>query len=480
MSLAATVARNTIAGFAGQTGLRLLQLATSAVLARALGVSDFGDFGYLVAVLTFFQFLGDLGVEKIAVREIARAPERAAELAGAAMTLRAALSVGAAAAAIVFFLLAAPSPRLARIGILCALTLPLTLASIYPAFYQAVLRVPAAMRLSLAQGAIASALLLLAALLPFVVPGLRGARLPLVAAAFALAGPAALTASARLARRDLRPRLAADRAAWGRLLRQAAPLAFNSICILVSLRADQVILRDLKGPVALGHYSAALRLFDAFTMVPAVLLLSGFPLMARAAGEAPERLARTAAWNYKLLSAFILPVALAVTILAEPILRALFGAPYAPAAAALSLLTWSLFFSFSAMVTFDAITAAGRQRIFVVLSIFTTAVNLGLNLWLIPRRGVTGAAIAALVYSAANLPVLAMLRETRPLVASFARESGRPFFATGILALAFVAGVPRAPFLVLLLPAYFLLLRLTGAIGPADLDRLRRALRRRA
>lgn len=477
MRLAATVARNTIAGFAGQTALRLLQLATSAVLARALGAAGFGDFGYLIAVITFFQFLGDLGVEKIAVREIARDPARAAELAGAAITLRAALSVAAALAAIVFFLAAAPSADLARLGALCALAIPLTLASIYPAYYQAMLRVPAAMRITLVQGAIASALLLAGALLPRLAPSLDGARLAFVTAAFALAGPASLAASAWLARADLRPRLSVDREAWGRLLRAAAPLAFNSICILVSLRADQVILRNVQGAEALGRYSAALRLYDALTVVPMVLLLSGFPIMARAAGQAPERLARTAAWNYRILSAFILPVALATTILAGPILRGVFGAPYAPAAPALALLTWSLFFSFSAMVTFDAITAAGRQRLFVGLSIFTTTLNLALNLWLIPRYGTTGAAVAALVNSAASLPVLAALGETRPFIAAFARESARPILATGLLALVFAAGVPRVPFLIGLLPAYFLLLRVTGGIRRGDLARLLGAIR---
>ncbi len=477
MSLVATVARPTIAGFAGQAVLRLLQLATFAVLARALGASGFGDLGYLVAVLTFFQFLGDLGVEKIAVREIAREPERAAALAGAAITLRAILSVGAALAAIAFFLAAAPSPELARLGALCAVALPLTIGSIYPAYYTAVLRVPAAMRITVVQGAIASALLLAGALLPVLVPALREARLALVAAAFALAGPISFAASAWIARADLRPRLAADRAAWGRLLGAAAPLAFNSICILILLRADQVILREVQGAEALGRYGAALRLYDTLTLVPAVLLLSGFPLMARAAGHAPERLARTAAWGYRILSAFILPVALAVTILAEPILRALFGAPYADADRALALLTWSLFFSFSAMVTFDAITAAGQQRLLLGLSVFTVAVNLALNFWLIPRFGPTGAAIAALVGSAANLPVLAALRETRPYVAAFARESARPLLATGVLALAYAAGVPRVPFLIGLAPAYLVLLRLSGGIRRGDLSRLLGAIR---
>jgi len=473
-----TVARNTILGLAGQGAVKLIQLGSAAVLARVLHAAGFGDFGYLVAVLTFFQFLGDLGVEKIALREIAREPARASELAGCAMTLRALLSVGSAALAALFFLAGAPSSRLAWLGILACSTLPLTLASIYPAYYQAVLRVGRGAWISVVQGAITSGLLLAGALLPSLAPVFAHARLETVVAALALAPILCLAASAWIARRDLRPRLALDRAISKNLLRQALPLAFNMICILVSLRADQVILRSMKGADALGYYSAALRFFEAFVIFPTALLLSGFPLMARFDRVSPERLRDTARWSYKLLSTFILPVALAITILAGPIVRLLFGAPYAPAAAPLAILIWSLFFSFAAMVTFDAITAAGRQRVFVGLSIFTTALNIALNLLLIPRYGATGAALAALIYSASSLAFLAALRATRPLVRAFAEASWRPLLATGLLAGAAVAGVPRVPFLVALLPAYGALLVAMRALGRDDLEMLRKSLRR--
>ena len=474
MTLAATVARNTLAGFAGQAAVRLVQLGTSAVLARALHASGFGDLSYLIAVIGFFQFLGDLGVEKIVLREIAREPERAPSLVGAAIALRVLLSIGAAALAALFFALFSPTATLAHLGALACLSLPLTVGSIYPAYYQAVLRVGMAAWITVVQGAITSGLLLLAALAPALVSSLEPIRLPLVVAAFALAPIPSLAASAWIARRDLRPRIPGDRALWGPLLRQAAPLAFNTICILVCLRADQVILRSMKGAEALGHYGAALRFFDAFTIVPSVLLLSVFPLMARFDRVTPERIYETARWSYKALSIFILPVALAVTVLAGPIVRAIYGETYLPAARPLAILIWSLFFSFASMVTFDAVTAAGRQRVFLGLSVFTTAVNVALNLLLIPRYGATGAATAALLYSASNLPILAALRATRPLVAQLVAASWRPLLAVGLLALVPALGLPRAMFLALIFPAYALLLIASGALGRDDLDLLRR------
>jgi len=474
MTLAATVARNTLAGFAGQAAVRLVQLGTSAVLARTLHAAGFGDFTYLIAVITFFQFVGDLGVEKIVLREIAREPERAPSLLGAAISLRVLLSIGAAALSALFFALFSPTATLARLGALASLSLPLSVGSIYPAYYQAVLRVGMAAWITVVQGAITSGLLLLAAL----APAAASARLPLVVAAVALAPIPSLAASAWIARRDVRPRIPGDRALWGPLLGQAAPLAFNMICILVSLRADQVILRSLKGAEALGHYSAALRFFDAFTIVPSVLLLSVFPLMARFDRVTPERLYEAARWSYKALSIFILPVALAATVLAEPIVRTIYGAPFLPAARPLAILIWSLFFSFASMVTFDAVTAAGRQRVFLVLSVFTTAVNVALNLLLIPRYGATGAATAALLYAASNLPILAALRSTRPLVGELISASWRPLLAAGLLSLAPALGLPRAAFLASLFPAYALLLFASGALGRGDLDLLRKALGR--
>ncbi len=478
MSTAATVARNTFLGFLGQVAVKAVQLGTSIVLARALQTEGFGDLGYIIALQTFFLFVGDFGVEKIALKEIARAPAEAARLAGAAMTLRALLSVGAAALAAAFLFVAAPTARLAWLGALACLSLPLTVASLYPAYFQARLRVGRAAWFTFVQGAITSGLMLLAALAPAFLPDLRAVRLEIVVAAAAIAPLPSLAVSAWMARGDIRPRIAIDPALWRSFLRQSAPLAFNTLCILLCVRADQVILRSLKGAEALGQYVAAVRFFDAFAIIPAVLLLSGFPLMSRYDRDSPARYLETARWSYKILATFVLPVALATTVLADAIVVLLYGEPYAPAAGPLAILMWSLFFSFTSMVTFDAVTAAGRQRVFFGISLFTTAANLALNFLLIPPYGARGAAVAVLISSTLNLPFLAWLRETRPLIRTLATVSWRPLLATGILALALAGGVPLRAFLLALLPAYLALLLATGGLGRRDLDLIREIFRR--
>ncbi len=478
MTTVAKVARNTVFGFLGQAAVKGVQLGTAAVLARVLETAGFGDLGYIVAVQAFFVFLGDFGIEKTVLKKVARHPDRTQTLLGAAIGLRTVLSFGAALLAILFLVLAAPTPRLAWLGALACATLPFTFGTLYPAFYQAHLRVGRAAWLSFLQGAVTASFLLLAALAPALRPGLAKHHLELVVAALAAAPVASLLLSGWLSRRDLRPRLAYDPALWRAILREASPLAFNTICVLIAVRADQIILRSLRGAEELGQYVAAVRLYEGFTIIPAVLLMSAYPLMARYDRHSSARYYEASYWSYKVLGIFVLPLALSFTILAEPVMRLVYGDPYVPASTALSILMWALFFSFTGMVTFDAVTAAGRQRIFFVFSLITVFVSLALNFALIPRYGMTGAAIAALLASGVNLPFLAWLPETRPLIRRLFAAVWRPLLATGILALLPIAGVSPRPFLLALVPAYLTLLLAMGGIDRRDLELFRKALGR--
>lgn len=477
MTLLPTIARNTVIGLAGQAAVRVFQLVTTLLLARTLGAGGFGDFGYIVAVFTFFQFAGDLGVEKIALREMARNPDRAHSLAGAAMSLRSLLSLAAAGIAGLFLFLFAPTPRLAWLGALACLSLPFSLGSVYPVFYQANLRVGRAVRFTVLQGFLQASLLVIAIALSARVATLRDSQLELVVTALALSGPAAYALFAWTARHEFKPRPSIQPGLWRYFLEQAAPLAFNLFCIMVSLRADQLLLRSIKGAEPLGHYTVALRFMDIFTIVPAVLLLTVFPLMSRIDGAAGKRLEEAAFWSYKALSLFVLPVALAATVLAEPIMQLLFGAAYLPAARPMAILMWSLFFSYANTVTFDAITAAGMQRVLLRLSAITMILNIGLNVLLIPRYGAVGAAVAFLIFSASSYPFLAALPDTRPLVKAFLAASWRPVTITTLLAAAALV-VPRVYFLLILVPVYLALLWGSGALTRRDLEMVRTALRR--
>ena len=69
------IAKNTAFGiFAAVVGGGL-QFVSILVVARFLGVVDFGIFSYLLAFASVFQFVADFGLSNILIREIAKRPD---------------------------------------------------------------------------------------------------------------------------------------------------------------------------------------------------------------------------------------------------------------------------------------------------------------------------------------------------------------------------------------------------------------------
>jgi O-antigen/teichoic acid export membrane protein len=82
-----------------QLGGRVLNLAlgvvVTAVIARELGDSGFGEWSSLLVVVQMAAYLADLGIEQVGVRRAAAEPEREDEWIGASVALRAAVSLPA-------------------------------------------------------------------------------------------------------------------------------------------------------------------------------------------------------------------------------------------------------------------------------------------------------------------------------------------------------------------------------------------------
>jgi O-antigen/teichoic acid export membrane protein len=133
----------------------------------------------------------------------------------------------------------------------------------------------------------------------------------------------------------------------------------------------------------------------------------------------------------RYLLAVSLPAAVCCTLIAGPILVLLYGEPFRSAAPTLAVLMWTLvpygWVRYHAYV----LVAAGRQRIDLALNALMSAVNVLLNLVLIPRYSHLGAAIATLAsvciygviqygYLQRHLPGLAapVLAHRTPLIAA--------------------------------------------------------------
>lgn len=190
-----------------------------------------------------------------------------------------------------------------------------------------------------------------------------------------------------------------------RILEYSIPLTATRCANVLDRRIDVVIVGALMNPVAVGYYVLGKQI-SSFLMSPATAL--GFTVAPtygeqKANGNDKEagRMYETTL-TYTLL--LYLPAAVGIVIVAEPTVRYVFGADYLGAVPVIQLLSAFVVLQAVTNISNDALDYLGRARERALVKGGTSAVNLGLNLALIPIFGVVGAAAATVVtYSAYTL-----------------------------------------------------------------------------
>ena len=181
------------------------------------------------------------------------------------------------------------------------------------------------------------------------------------------------------------------------MLRQSYPLIFSAIAIVIYMRIDQIMIGQIIGDREVGLYASAVRISEVWFYIPVVLNNLVLPRLAeahKAGGKVfTEKLQRL----YSLMALMGYAVAIPTSLLAEPIIELLFGSDYAPAAPMLAVLIWAGLFANLGMARTTYLTIQNLQRYLPITVFSAMAVNVALNLLLIPKYGGTGAAVATVI-----------------------------------------------------------------------------------
>lgn len=181
-------------------------------------------------------------------------------------------------------------------------------------------------------------------------------------------------------------------------------LSFNThSVVLIFLTAslyhtDILLLQPLAGSSAVGYYKAALVIAEFLWFVPnalqTVLLHSMSEVWSRGDTADVTEIASRAA-RYTLIFSLLLVMGLAA--LANPFVPLYYGADFAPAIQPLLLLLPGALGFAIARPIFAIGQGKGDLRPLIIATGTAAAINLGLNLLLIPRYGMSGAAVATSV-----------------------------------------------------------------------------------
>ncbi len=427
------IAASILALGGAELGSRGLAFIAAAYLARVLLPAGFGIVGFATAVAGYFALAVTAGFNEIGAREVARRPERVAALAEAVIVIRLALAVGAMALlALVSGLLHKPAP--VRLVVLLAglsfFALALDTGWVYKGRERS--------------GRVAGALLLgqliyLGMVLFLVRRPDDVARVPVAQ----FAGD--LTAALVLAFPLLRPRAAPLdlRAGWS-LLRQSGSLTLSRLLRTVIFTADVVLIGLMLEERAVGIYTAAYRIGFLLLALAVTVQVSFLPAASRAALRSPGELRGVAEHSLAVSATIGAPLVIGGWLLAGQLLAAVFGPAYVTGAGAFRLILLSVGCMFASLMVHNILLTTNRIRGETALIGGMAALNLSLNLLVIPRWGLVGAAATTALCEGLILTGGMALARGAGAAPSLG-PLWRPLFASGVMAACLTGLGPARP-----------------------------------
>ena len=400
---------NTVQRIAKNSGVLLVSQIASYVFgfffvmytARYLGAEGFGVLSFALAFTGIFGIFGDLGLSTLAVREVARDKSLAGKYLGNIIAMKVVLVV--ITFGMIFLainILGYPEQTVKVVYLLGLYVILGSLSNAFSSIFQAFEKME-----YVSIGAILnSALMLVGALFAisrgFDVAGF--ASIYLVVSIIILGYNSFICIT-----KFVLPKIEVDWGFWKPTMREALPFGLSGIFIMIYYWIDSVMLSIMIGNEVVGWYNAAYRLVLVLLSIYTAYITSIFPIMSKFYHETTgDSLKIVYAMSFRYLVVVSIPIAIGTTLLADRIILLIYGIEYIPSIIALQVLIWTIVFMFLSGLSANLFASINRQIIITKITGIGAAVNILLNLLVIPRFGYIGASITTV---ATELTVLCIL-----------------------------------------------------------------------
>ncbi len=184
------------------------------------------------------------------------------------------------------------------------------------------------------------------------------------------------------------------------LLKESWSLVFNGLIIMVYMRIDQIMIKQMLGESELGLFSAAVRLSEVWYFIPVIISTSLFPSIVNAKKISDELYYKRLQRLYTFMIWLAIIIALPMTFLSNWLVILLYGEDYRGAGQVLTIHIWAGVFVFIGVASSKWFISEGLQRHLTINTVVGAIINVILNLFLIPKYGIYGAAIATVISQA--------------------------------------------------------------------------------
>ena len=408
------------------------------------------------AIVLYFTHIADFAVELIGAREVAADPAAVNRLVPALVVTRLWIALACVAGLSLVGMLALPQPDGAMLAV-TSLTL-LTVAS-STRFVLIGIQRPAGVALARVLADVLSV-----ALIVLLVRDVGDmATVPLSRVAGDGAAAILLVVLLRRAGFHLPVQRANERVRP--ILASAAPLVAHAILGLAIFNSDLIFLRSLRDAQTAGVYAAAYTLVSFLLNLGVTYGNSLLPVFTRLLPE-PAKLRELYDTSMTQLFAAALPIAAGGCVLAGGLMELVFGPAYAASVAPLQLLIWSVVAAYVRTVVTFALIAHHQQAFVLRTTAWSAVANLVLNLLLISRYGMLGAASATLITEVFRTVVALVYAARLGMPLGAAARVWRPVLATAVMVLVLwrVPAWPVVAAIVVGIVVYAIALTLVGGV----------------
>jgi len=386
---------------------QILSLAFSffigAWVARYLGPENYGAFSYAIAFAGIFGFVSSLGVDGILSRDLVAYPEKRDDLLGTAFRLKLFGGLIAFLAAGITIFLFDNSSLIRILVLLYSLIFVLQAVNVISIFFQSTVQAKKNTRATLTATFISSILKIILILLN------QGIIWFMVVGVFdviwqSLGFIAAYKRSGfKIKTWHFDRRLAKEifSASWFLMLASAS--------YYIYIRMDQVMVGMFLGEKAVGLYAAAVKFVEIWYFIPSIVCASLFPAIINAKKTDVLIYKKRLKALYLLMTGISVVIAILTTILAPWAIYLLFGPQYLEAIIILQIYVWSGVGLSIGWVVTQYFLSENRSRDIFLYNLLSMLANVVLNLILIPRIGLAGAAWATLISYSAGPVVVGLL-----------------------------------------------------------------------
>lgn len=361
------------------------------LIARYLGVNQYGILGFAISLTTILSFTMDWGISTHIVRHISTNYDSASKYLGNALPLKGIFTIGAIIITLIILIIMKSDEMTITVTLLFAIEQ--TIRSIIGLLNGSFQAFEEGKYQGIGNTILNTILLLFILITIFTDLGIYG-----ISISYILANIIGLSYSYyALKEHIVKPKFEIDKKFCKKITILSLPFAVTGLLYTVYYSIDVVMLTNLVGNYPTGLYNATYKLISVLNLFYSIYTAVIFPVMSKFYKNDEKMLLISFEKSIKYLMLAIIPIAFGTMIYSSDIINLIYGSKYEPASSALAILIWTVCLLFISGACNTLLNASHKEltvtKIYAIAAVF----NIILNFIMIPYFSYDGAAITTVL-----------------------------------------------------------------------------------